>query len=629
MRADVFEIVIHDVTYRIEGPLLRGGLQATVTAIIDGQVLASDRINLDRERDRRRFAERAGNAAVAADLLLVRERLLDELAGPPASERDQDERPDPEALAAGLALLDAPRLLDRVTETVAALGWAPPPGGEHLPRLLYLVYTARLLPRPVNAVVDGPSGAGKTHLVQTVARLFPADALVALTGMSERALLYLDADLKHKVLIVNEAAGLHRDGIGAAIMRSVAWEGHVVYPTVEKTRDGQLVSRTLRLEGPTALVTTTTKGLEPELETRLLRVSVPDTLEATRAILAAQAQRANGTEPEPPDLAPWHAAQWWLEHEGVRTVTIPYAERLAALVPAREVRMRRDFPQLLTLIQAHALLHQRQRARDACGRLVATLEDYRAVYTLVAPLYEALASGGVTPAVREAVEVVADLCAGDPERTVSVAELARSLHVDKASASRRATRAIRLGYLVNLETRRGYPARLRPGEPLPERIPALPDSTALESCCTPPQCNSATPGQDDGPDAENPLQPACATPVQQCNDDGGAGCTVAQPLQSANATVFRDGDAETGGPLHCCTPEQRHEFSEVAVLEYVAKRGRAVVWQIGRELGLPDPAVLLVVERLVAAGQVRRVGDDVRAPLSLWSEVARTRSSAA
>jgi len=91
-------------------------------------------------------------------------------------------------------------------------------------------------------------------------------------------------------------------------MRSVVWEGHVAYPTVDKTAEGKLVSRTLRLEGPTGLITTTTKGLEPELETRLLRASVPDTPAATRAILRAQAQRAAGQAPETPDLAPWHAA---------------------------------------------------------------------------------------------------------------------------------------------------------------------------------------------------------------------------------------------------------------------------------------------------------------------------------
>ena len=35
-----------------------------------------------------------------------------------------------------------------------------------------------------------------------------------------------------------------------------------------------------------------------------------------------------------------------------------------------------DFRQLLTVIQAVALLHQRQRERDNRGRIIATLADY-------------------------------------------------------------------------------------------------------------------------------------------------------------------------------------------------------------------------------------------------------------
>jgi hypothetical protein len=40
------------------------------------------------------------------------------------------------------------------------------------------------------------------------------------------------------------------------------------------------------------------------------------------------------------------------------------------------------------------------------------------------------------------------------------------------------------GYLVNLEERRGRPARLVLGEPLPEEVAILPPPTDLEGCCT-------------------------------------------------------------------------------------------------------------------------------------------------
>src|ERR671910_731223 len=66
----------------------------------------------------------------------------------------------------------------------------------------------------------------------------------------------------------------------------------------------------------------------------------------------------------------------YLELRGVREVAVPFAAVLADLVPADAVRTRRDFPQLLTAIQAVAFLYQLQRGRTSEGWIVATIEDY-------------------------------------------------------------------------------------------------------------------------------------------------------------------------------------------------------------------------------------------------------------
>ena len=59
-------------------------------------------------------------------------------------------------------------------------------------------------------------------------------------------------------------------------------------------------------------------------------------------------------------------------------IYIPFADALAELLPARAVRMRRDFRQLLTVVETCALLHIAQRQTTADGWLVATLDqDYR------------------------------------------------------------------------------------------------------------------------------------------------------------------------------------------------------------------------------------------------------------
>jgi hypothetical protein len=59
---------------------------------------------------------------------------------------------------------------------------------------------------------------------------------------------------------------------------------------------------------------------------------------------------------------------------------------------------------LLGLIQTHAILHQAHRERDDRGRVVATLDDYAAVYELTADLVAAGVGASVSPTVREVPE---------------------------------------------------------------------------------------------------------------------------------------------------------------------------------------------------------------------------------
>jgi transposase len=70
----------------------------------------------------------------------------------------------------------------------------------------------------------------------------------------------------------------------------------------------------------------------------------------------------------------------------MRTVLIPFAGELADLIPPVAVRLRRDYPTVLALIEAHALLHQGTRERSANGAMIATLEDYSVVREIVADL---------------------------------------------------------------------------------------------------------------------------------------------------------------------------------------------------------------------------------------------------
>jgi hypothetical protein len=399
-----------------------------------------------------------------ANLRLTMERAVP-FAEISARRRDQARA---ESAAASVDLARQPRILDVFPSRLAGLGHV---GEQLVACVLFLAIVSRRLERPVSVVLKGVSAAGKSFTAEQVLRFFTPEAHYAMTGMSERALVYSDESLAHRMLVIYEASGLSGE-FASYLVRSLLSEGRLVYTTVIGTEHGPKAV-TIEREGPTGLIITTTAlDLHPENETRLLSLTLADTPEQTTAVMLAAARDTH----DAPDLIDFHALDQWLSL-GPRGVAIPFAENLAQAVPPIATRLRRDFRQVLSLVRAHALLHQATRETDEDGRVIATLEDYTVVRELV---IEVLSEGveAIVPAiVRETVEAIPDQL-----NSLSVTELAELLHLDKSSASRRVQQALELGYLANDEERRGYPARLRRGLPLPAEIVLLPTVETLQRC---------------------------------------------------------------------------------------------------------------------------------------------------
>ena len=341
-------------------------------------------------------------------------------------------------------------------------------GERRAAKLIYLAVTSRLLDRPVSVAVKGPSSGGKSFVVETTLQFFPTAAFYSLTAMSDRALAYSNEPLQHRHLVIYEAAGMTSD-FATYLIRSLLSEGCLRYETVEKTKDG-LVPRLIEREGPTGLIVTTTNlRLHPENETRMLSLTITDTQVQTAEVFRALAKENNHADT---NLTQWHALQRWLSTGPIR-VAIPFADELAQLVPPVAVRLRRDFKTVLTLIRAHALLHQASRLTDEQGRVIATLEDYTAVRELVADLVSEGVEATVKPEIREVVETTACLIT-EGRGEVRQGDLRAILNLDKSAISRRVAGALDDGFLKNLEDRKGRPARLVLGDPLPANRDVLP-----------------------------------------------------------------------------------------------------------------------------------------------------------
>jgi len=359
-------------------------------------------------------------------------------------------------------------ILTPFAQTVRHLGVA---GEERAVKLLYLVLTSRYLSKPVPVVMKGVSSSGKSYLVQQVCRFFPESATHALSAMSEHALIRSKESFRHRFLVIYEAEGMASNFL-EYLIRSLISEGHIRYSTLVETGEGW-EEKTFEKEGPTGLILSTTRvSLHPENETRMFSVPTDDSPEQTTRIfeaMAAQEDRDSTGDDEM--LAPWIALQTVIG-AGPQDVCIPYLSFLSQAVDPSATRLRRDFTNLLSLIRANALLHQRSRQTDERGRIVASEDDYEQVYDLVRDLLEEGVQASLPEQDRAVVLAVKRLYeAGRDE--VTIARLAKEMKRDQSVVRRRVNKAVSSGLLIN-RADSGKPYRIIPGDDLPEDRQILP-----------------------------------------------------------------------------------------------------------------------------------------------------------
>ena len=265
---------------------------------------------------------------------------------------------------AALTWLKSPDLASRILADFEACGLI----GEDTNKLVgFLAAISRKLDRPLGIVIQSSSAAGKTTLMDAVLDFVPDEEKVKYSAMTGQSLYYMgETNLKHKALAIVEEEGASRASYALKLLQS---EGELTIASTGKDPvTGNLITQDYRVEGPVALLlTTTARDLDEELMNRCLVLSVDEGREQTRAI--HQLQRDKRTLA---GLIAKHdkAALIKLHQNAQRLlrpldVLNPYARFLT--FPDQTTRLRRDHDKYLTLIDTIAFLHQHQRPVKNAG----------------------------------------------------------------------------------------------------------------------------------------------------------------------------------------------------------------------------------------------------------------------
>jgi hypothetical protein len=287
----------------------------------------------------------------------------------------------PEAVVqAAVAMLEDPHLMDRVVEDAHALGLA---GEDDLIQQVYLTGVSRLLPRPLACIVQGLSSSGKDFVKNIVVRLFSPEAIYDADQLTPQALFYMPpGTLVHRFVVLGERSRARNTEVTRAL-REMLSQGRL-----SKSRpvwnNGQLETKKIEQEGPIAFIETTSlTNVFCEDANRCVLQMTDESSEQTQRILMTMANLAAGGRlvEEENIVQRHHALQRLLK---TYAVVIPYAEQLASRFPCNRVEARRAFGHVLRMIQASALLHQKQREKDERGQLLANADDYALARRLLA-----------------------------------------------------------------------------------------------------------------------------------------------------------------------------------------------------------------------------------------------------
>jgi len=237
-----------------------------------------------------------------------------------------------------------------------------------------------------------------------VASLFPPEVVIHATQMTPQALFHMKpGSLRHRFIVAGERSRAENDDTADATraLREMISSGWLTKLMPMKVR-GEIQTVTIDQEGPIAYVESTTlSNIFDEDRNRCILLTTDEQQVQTRRIIDKSPEAQSGVVSQnttDPTLDRHHALQRVLQE---CAVVAPFAGRLGELVTHKRVEARRAFPQLMSMVQASALLHQRQRQVDNDGRLVAEPNDYQlARYLLLNPLGRLLGGRLSDPAAR-------------------------------------------------------------------------------------------------------------------------------------------------------------------------------------------------------------------------------------
>ncbi len=185
------------------------------------------------------------------------------------------------SLSEVLESIETPQqLLDKLWQDLAFKYY----GRQDEKLILYLICFTTInaqLDRNFGIFLSGDPGVGKSSLVKTVLNLFPDDVILPYTYFSKKYFAYLadvlgTDEIRGKIIFLHELNDM--DKTGSDLLRVAITEGEIEIGSVETVfQQKRGVQRKLTFKNCVFITTTIKKGIEAQLQDRLLKLELTNT----------------------------------------------------------------------------------------------------------------------------------------------------------------------------------------------------------------------------------------------------------------------------------------------------------------------------------------------------------------
>jgi DNA primase len=261
-------------------------------------------------------------------------------------------------------------LIKNITEKLTHTGII---GEEENKTFLFVVGASHIQENPLNALIQGSSGSGKTNLLKGIFKIMPEENKKIYSRCSEKMLYNVPKYyFKNKLVCFEDVDGLGEEAEYA--WRELVSNGQLISGVSYKDEKGNIGIKELTVYGPITSIACTTKGaIYADNMSRLFLIAIDESKEQTQKINEYQAKEAAGQINKTQQQQAIKQLQNFTRLLEPYQVHNPNATKLK--LPEGITDERRLYRLYLYFIDMITVLHQYQRKKTEQNKLIATKQD--------------------------------------------------------------------------------------------------------------------------------------------------------------------------------------------------------------------------------------------------------------